>query len=255
MFDLTPEQRHAAANVLEKYRYEDERIPHFSITQLGVKSSYVKAAESEWRQSRILENDKIDFTMIKNWITTYETGHGSKCNGQKTEIVPAKRLIDTKTSCIVENTDVDRYTAVSYAWGQAAQFMLSKDVAEDASTEGFFDALGSKIPRTIRDAMAVCGEVGVRYLWVDALCIIQGDAEYKAHQIGLMDDIYGRALADLVVVAGDGAESGIPGMSEKNRELVFYTEQVEGEELIASLASRTLSAKRSKWNTRAWAWT
>jgi len=245
-------QGQAAADVLAKYIYEDERIPHFNIAQLVGTSPHAKVAENGRRRSRILENDKIDFAMVKNWITACETDHGRKCNGHKTEIVPAKRLIDVETSCIVEPAAVDRYMALSYVWGQAAQFMLSKDVVDDASKEGFFDALGSKITRTIRDAMDVCRKIGVRHLWVDALCIIQDDAQDKAHQIGLMDEIYGRALAVLIVAAGDGAESGIPGMGEKSRELVFYTETVSDEKLMASLASTTLSAKRSKWNTRAW---
>jgi hypothetical protein len=46
--------------------------------------------------------------------------------------------------------------------------------------------------------MTVCRKINVRYLWVDALCIVQDSDEDKLHQIGLMDEIYGRALAVLI---------------------------------------------------------
>ena len=41
-------------------------------------------------------------------------------------------------------------------------------------------------------------------------------------------------------------------MGEKKRELVSYVETVDGKVLMTSLATTTFSAKRSKWNTRAW---
>jgi hypothetical protein len=68
-----------------KYIYEDERIPHFNITQLAKNeySTTSKATEKEWRQSKMLKNDEIDFEVVKRWITVCKTEHGSKCNGHE----------------------------------------------------------------------------------------------------------------------------------------------------------------------------
>ncbi|PQE16155.1 hypothetical protein CJF31_00009146 [Rutstroemia sp. NJR-2017a BVV2] len=165
---------------------------------------------------------------------------------------PAKRLIDVEKNCIVDGSNVDEYFTLSYVWGMAAQFMLTKDVVNDSKTEGFFSSISTKIPQSIRDAMQVCRNIGVRYLWVDALCIVQNDEQDKNDQIGLMDEIYGQALAVLIVAAGDGAEHGIPGMGQRTRALINCEEAVNGKILMTSLASTTNSAKQSHWNTRAW---
>ena len=69
----------------KKFIYEDERIPHFNITQRATDedSTSGKAAEKEWRQSKILKNDEIDFDVVKRWITVCKTEHGSRCHGHE----------------------------------------------------------------------------------------------------------------------------------------------------------------------------
>lgn len=53
----------------------------------------------------------------------------------------------------------------------------------------------SKFGKTIRDAVRVMRELGIRYLWVDAVCIIQDSDEETTVQLKRMCDIYERATA------------------------------------------------------------
>jgi hypothetical protein len=211
-----------------------------------------KATLQEWRQSKILRNDEIDFNLVKRWITLCKHEHGAVCNRSATGKSPTKRLLDVEKNCIVDGANVEKYLALSYVWGMAAQFMLTKDIVDDSTKEGFFSSIGTKIPQSIRDAMQVCRNIGVRHLWVDALCIVQDDEQDKSDQVGSMDEIYGHALAVLIVAAGDSAEHGIPGMGQRTRALINCEEAVNGKILMTSLASTTNAAKRSHWNTRAW---
>lgn len=51
--------------------------------------------------------------------------------------------------------------------------------------------LPEKLPGTIEDAIRLTSSLGYRYLWIDALCIVQDDpiSEKKRH-LGRMDAIY-----------------------------------------------------------------
>lgn len=164
-----------------------------------------------------------------------------------------KRLIDIESGRIAEDLQNESYLALSYVWGaDTAQYKLKKQDLPSSRTVGFLSSLGSKLPQTILDALQVCQEIGVKYLWVDALCIVQDDDKERDEQISLMDQIYGNALAVLAVAAGDDANHGIPGMGTSARDLAAYEETVNGQKLMTSLSSTTQMARRSKWNTRAW---
>ncbi|KAF8161872.1 hypothetical protein BJ912DRAFT_935747 [Pholiota molesta] len=52
------------------------------------------------------------------------------------------------------------------------------------------DGINVPLPQTIADAILVANKLGLRYLWVDALCIIQDSAEDKVRELGAMAHIY-----------------------------------------------------------------
>jgi len=84
--------------------------------------------------------------------------------------------------------DAPRYDAVSYRWGDPARTRsIEVDGARLDVTQSVDELLESVAPRT-----------GVRYLWIDFICInqdIKADPFEKDNQIPLMRDIYGRAIS------------------------------------------------------------
>ncbi|KAG4431112.1 hypothetical protein IFR05_013399 [Cadophora sp. M221] len=58
------------------------------------------------------------------------------------------------------------------------------------------------VPRTVRDAIKVTRQLGIRYLWVDALCIIQGDEDDWARESAVMGQIYRQSFCTLAAVIG-----------------------------------------------------
>ncbi|KAK8059119.1 hypothetical protein PG996_009049 [Apiospora saccharicola] len=64
---------------------------------------------------------------------------------------------------------------------------------------------------TVRHAMGLTRALEERYLWADALCIMQDDTQHSAHELRIMGKIY--ASAKLTIVAADGdAAQGIAGI-------------------------------------------
>lgn len=48
----------------------------------------------------------------------------------------------------------------------------------------------SKMPQSFRDAVTATQAFGIRYLWIDALCIIQDSAKDWEKESSQMGDIY-----------------------------------------------------------------
>ncbi|KAK5160992.1 hypothetical protein LTS14_000786 [Recurvomyces mirabilis] len=62
--------------------------------------------------------------------------------------------------------------------------------------------------QTYKDAIKFCRKIGVRYLWIDSLCIVQDDAEDWAREATKMGEYYGGCR---VCIAATSAVSGDAG--------------------------------------------
>ena len=91
------------------------------------------------------------------------------------------------------------YLALSYCWGYSQSYVLTTK-----NLEGFMRELDvNMLPRTISDAIQVTKCLGFKYLWVDALCIMQDSAEAAARydmnqELADMDQVYKNATMTYV---------------------------------------------------------
>lgn len=77
-------------------------------------------------------------------------------------------LVDTREGPVAE-----RYIALSYVWGNGPTFRATQKTI--AALRSGIDP--AELPATIRDLVTVATELGIRYIWIDALCIMQDDKE------------------------------------------------------------------------------
>lgn len=147
------------------------------------------------------------------------------------------------------------YLALSYCWGSKQFFNTDPQNLEEMKAE----IPVKSIPRTIKDAIEFTRILGVQYLWVDSLCILQGDSEEaKAdwnEESVKMKVIYRNALLTIGAAAGKDAFHGIqPGGDEP--EMPFcslpkgFDESIMPGQIYASLQ---MTAERDDAiHTRAW---
>ncbi|KAM0456562.1 hypothetical protein ACHAO4_003591 [Trichoderma viride] len=64
------------------------------------------------------------------------------------------------------------------------------------------------MPQTIADAVELCRAIGLRYLWVDALCIIQDDDDDWTRESFEMSNIYANSFITFCVVTGASCAAG-----------------------------------------------
>jgi hypothetical protein len=65
------------------------------------------------------------------------------------------------------------------------------------------------LPRTFQDSILVARHLGIRYLWIDSLCIVQDDPDDWETQASLMADIYGNAFITIAATTSGGANTGL----------------------------------------------
>jgi hypothetical protein len=145
----------------------------------------------------------VDFDRLIGWIQTCDTRH------KHTSDLPTAprelfdfRLVDVKNRCIVKIHPRTRYAALSYTWGASEQYCLTTSNIPLLERKGSLDHIGQKLRPIVVDAMTVCTRLGIAYLWVDALCIVQDDPDVKHQQIQNMDGIYAGAYITFVGAAG-----------------------------------------------------
>ncbi|KAH6853261.1 hypothetical protein B0I37DRAFT_2902 [Chaetomium sp. MPI-CAGE-AT-0009] len=92
-----------------------------------------------------------------------------------------------------------RYTTVSHRWGPMEQLRLTKDTYPRL-TEGV--PLGS-LPLLMQDVIFVSLELGIHYIWIDLLCVIQDEDSLTdwQHESSLMDKVYSNTFCN--ISAGD----------------------------------------------------
>jgi hypothetical protein len=71
--------------------------------------------------------------------------------------------------------------------------------------EGF---LFSQLPRTFQDAIHVTRELGKQYLWIDSLCIIQGEGGDWETEAQRMEKVFSCAYCTIAATSANGWHDG-----------------------------------------------
>lgn len=98
------------------------------------------------------------------------------------------------------------WAALSYCWGGQSTFVLNKK-----TSDSFF---GGKVPlcrfpKTLRDAITITRALGLRFLWIDALSIMQDSAEDWAAEAARMKEVYGGATITIAATNSTSTDDGI----------------------------------------------
>jgi hypothetical protein len=103
------------------------------------------------------------------------------------------------------------YVALSYCWGPSEEFRLKKGNYKDC----LLSIPADKLPQTLLDATHFTHALGFQYIWIDAICIIQDDAQDWAFEAVRMRQVY--QAADLCISALL-SPSSVHGLFPKKRD-------------------------------------
>lgn len=202
---------------------------------------------------------QLDYALVKKWVSWCELHHGSQCRPRHQLLeIPVLRVIDVLKNCVVDTSTESRYIALSYVWGSTRILRLTTANQSDLYKEGSLNLDCWHIPQTIRDAMLLTQQLGERYLWVDAICILQDNAWDSGRYISKMDLIYSGASLTIVAAAGTDADAALPGVRPDTRDLKHLQEVVKvnlprgPQELAVARGLLLPLLASSKWESRGW---
>lgn len=185
----------------------------------GLSSSIEALLQSGEGPAHDPHGQQVNLDLIKSWLNRCDHNHGSACNNPRSEARAATDrpmiFIDVKEQCLVPATSAEKYFALSYVWGQVDMCKTLKANYEERRVPMALSKV--PFPKTIRDAISFVHSLGERFLWIDAICMVQDDAEQMATDIPNMDVVYGKAYATIVALYGDSADAGLPGVAAGTR--------------------------------------
>ncbi|KAK5994163.1 hypothetical protein PT974_07604 [Cladobotryum mycophilum] len=168
-------------------------------------------AASEFLRERNLnhsEDPQLRISITRKWLSDCQQLH-SRC-GATTPMNMPTRVIDLgppeasiKPRLFVTNGATDHYVALSYSWGDGVRHKVT---LKRATLAGYMKEIPEgDMTLAHREALQIARELHYRYIWIDALCIVQDDKDDWAQESNRIADVYGNA--ELTIVAGRSKNS------------------------------------------------
>uniref|UniRef100_A0A0B7JTU5 Heterokaryon incompatibility domain-containing protein n=1 Tax=Bionectria ochroleuca TaxID=29856 RepID=A0A0B7JTU5_BIOOC len=152
------------------------------------------------------------FALVTKWLRTCRFHHRrclktrsgliiDEIHGPKlpTRVLDVSKRDEGVVSLIESNGLKGNFCALSYCWGKGPQSVVTTRETIADHCAGIEIGL---LPQTFKDAIQLTSEIGINYLWIDSLCIIQDDDGDWEKEAADMANVYQHAF---LVIAADGA--------------------------------------------------
>ncbi|PKS06052.1 hypothetical protein jhhlp_007886 [Lomentospora prolificans] len=147
-------------------------------------------------------------SMAQGWLETCEKKH-KKCASAKKVVLPA-RILDIgtkfKDGIKLKTTSGERatYACLSHCWGLTQTLTLTKTNHDELHK----DIPWRSLQKTYAEAIVLCRLLGIRYIWIDALCIIQDSPEDWRAESVKMHSYYGSCYVCIAATSAADHDGG-----------------------------------------------
>ncbi|QDS78034.1 hypothetical protein FKW77_003054 [Venturia effusa] len=157
------------------------------------------------------------FGLLRAWVEDCDSKH-EECRPLEAATEYPTRVIDVGLTespvlRLVESGSLGerelssfRYVALSYPWGRKGSHAHMCTTTDNLETHK--RQIPDVLPKTLADAVTVTRSLGIRYLWIDMLCIVQGNDGDFPQESGRMELVFSSAYLVLAATSADGSSSG-----------------------------------------------
>lgn len=139
----------------------------------------------------------------------HRTGSHTECSEATSPYLPTRIIkvgteFQNPTLYTSQPNETGRYTALSYCWGGPQEQITTTANLQERTNEIPL----KRLPKTFQDAIAITRVLGIQYLWIDALCILQDSEEDKISEVNDMGRVYAGATLTIAAANSDNAKGG-----------------------------------------------
>jgi hypothetical protein len=155
------------------------------------------------------------FEIGRSWLHECMTSHTSCVTDAPPEL--PSRVVDVGTyakdvKILQTNGAKAQYVALSHCWGGPISPLLTNE-----TIVAFKDLLPyPDLPANFQDAITIARRLGIQYLWIDSLCIIQDSKQDWEEQSKKMGAIYRNSTITISALASRGSKTGILASKHKS---------------------------------------
>ncbi|KAF4634291.1 hypothetical protein G7Y89_g3823 [Cudoniella acicularis] len=198
---------------------------------------------AKWLTSRDVDPfvaSQRSFFRAKKWLQacTQNIDVHADCPKHATPFLPT-RVIDVSSlhdNDLMKLSSSTRqradYAALSYCWGGP-----QADATTSLNIDGRMKSFKlSTLPQTLQDAVRVTREMGLQFLWVDAICILQDSTPDKEVEMATMAQVYKNAFVTIIAAHSSSCYQGF--LEDRSKRQLPLVESEETRRKRASTAVR-----------------
>jgi hypothetical protein len=148
----------------------------------------------------------MGFELAQQWLRECTSSH-TLCPKVNRLTLPTRVInigVEPPRLYVSKSGECGHYVALSYCWGGLQPIRTTT-----ATLEQLMQRIPeSELPRTLQDTILATQKLGLRYLWVDCLCIIQDDEEDKRSEISKMAQVYKHAYVTISAACAKSCHIG-----------------------------------------------
>ncbi|KAI1323404.1 heterokaryon incompatibility protein-domain-containing protein [Xylariaceae sp. FL0255] len=201
-----------------KFTYHPTHIT--SDVEKGIDVSIVLHSIKEFQPERfpllILEssnNSRASFEIARSWLRDCQQNH-INCLKLPTVTSYPSKLIYLGTGSWIQpqlqltyGLPLAAYATLSHCWGYPFEHLILKNESINAFLETI--PLSELRSKTFFQAMTTARRLGIYYIWIDSLCIIQDDHEDWKKESVIMEYIYQGSTINIVATHAESGEKGL----------------------------------------------